>query len=84
MIIINACLFVIFSCLAFIVLLSKIKMEWFARLIMCVMMFSILVVSASINTEYKHFYDVSWNLFFSCLAFIACFVTYKANKRGYY
>lgn len=84
MIIINACIFVIFSCLAFIVLLSNIKMEWFARLIMCVMMFSILVVSASINTEYKHFYDVSWNLFFSCLAFIACFVTYKANKRGYY
>lgn len=84
MIIINACLFVIFSCLAFIVLLSKIKMEWFARLIMCVMMFSILVVSASINTEYKHFYDASWNLFFSCLAFIAYFVTYKANKRGYY
>lgn len=84
MTIINISLAVIFFCLAFIVLSNRIKMEWFAKSVMCLMMISIVGAWASINTDYQKFYDISWNLFFSCLAFIACFVTYKANKRGYY
>lgn len=82
--IINISLIVVFFCLSFVVLSSRIDMKWFAKLVMCFMMISIIGVGASLNSNYKYYEDLSWNLFFSCLAFMVCFVTYWTNKRGGY
>lgn len=84
MIIINLSLVIIFCCIGYVVLFSRIKIEWFAKLIMCIMMISSACAGFSINTEYNLLSNVSWNLFFSGVAFFACLFTYKANKRGYY
>lgn len=82
--IINISLIIIFCCLSAIVLSSRIEMKWFAKLVMCIMMISIIGVGASLNTNFNKFYGLWLNIFFSCLAFIACFVTYWTNKRGSY
>lgn len=82
--IINLSLSIVFCCLAFVVLSSRIDMKWFAKLVMCFMMISIIGVGASLNSNYKHYEDLSWDLFFSCLAFMGCFITYWTNKMGSY
>lgn len=82
--IINASLIIVFFCLSFAVLSSRIDMKWFAKLVMCFMMISIIGAGASLNSNYKHYEGLSWDVFFSCLAFMACFITYWINKRGGY
>lgn len=82
--IINISLIIVFFCLSFAVLSSRIDMKWFAKLVMCFMMISIIGAGASLNSSYKHYESLSWDVFFSCLAFMACFITYWINKRGGY
>lgn len=84
MMLINICLIVIFGCLTFIVLSKKIEMKWFAKLVMCFMMISIIGIGASLNSKFTEFEDISWNIFFACLAFLSSFVTYWTQKRGGY
>lgn len=80
--IINLSLITIWLCLAFIVSSKNIDVGKLEKFTMCLMMLSTIAAYVSLNTSFKNFYIPSWDAFFSCLALVACVLTYRANKRG--
>ncbi len=73
------CLVIIFVCLSFLVMNRRIKMLWFAKFIMCLMMISSIAMAA----VPKH-HDVAQDIFFIGLAFIFSFGTKFIYERGGY
>lgn len=77
--IVDICLIVIFICFSFLVMNRNVKMLWFAKSIMCLMMISSIAMMAIP----KH-HDVFQDLFFVGLAFIVSLGTKVICERGGY
>lgn len=76
--IINISLIIVFFCLSFVVLSRRIDMKWFAKLVMCFMMISIIGAGASLNSNCKYHEDLAWNLFFH--AWLSCFALGRTGQ----
>ena len=75
----NICLIVIFVCFSFLVLNKRVKMLWFAKFIMCLMMIS----SIGMMAMPKH-HDILQDIFFVGLAFIISLGTKHIYMKGSY
>ena len=82
--IVNLSLIVIGFCLLFITISKRIKMKWFAKFVMCQSMVGIVGILASRIGKHDTFSDLSYDLFFSSIAFLVCFATFYVYKRGGY
>ena len=71
------CLIVIFICLSFLVMNRRVKMLWFAKFIMCLMMISSIAMAAIPKNH-----DIFQDLFFIGLAFIFSLGAKTIYERG--